>query len=115
MAETKLFEAALGIGTPWHVRDVTFDAKARTLTIAVDFISGSRFGHPEVAGEHPVHDTTVKRYRHLNFFQHECVLEVRVPRVRLPDGSVRQADPAFVGKLAGFTLLPLCHSSCRLH
>ena len=76
MAETKLFEAALGIGTPWHVRDVTFDAKARTLTIAVDFISGSRFGHPEVAGEHPVHDTTVKRYRHLNFFQHECFLEV---------------------------------------
>ena len=105
MAETKLFEAALGIETPWHVRDVTFDAKARTLTIAVDFISGSRFGHPEVAGEHPVHDTTVKRYRHLNFFQHECFLEVRVPRVRLPDGSVRQIKPAFVGRLAGFTLL----------
>ncbi|MHB1662980.1 MAG: ISL3 family transposase [Thermoplasmataceae archaeon] len=105
MAEAKLFEAALGIEAPWHVRDVTFDAKARTLTIAVDFISGSRFGHPEVAGEHPVHDTTVKRYRHLNFFQHECFLEVRVPRVRLPDGSVRQVEPAFVGRLAGFTLL----------
>lgn len=105
MAETKLFEAALGIETPWHVRDVTFDAKARTLTIAVDFKPSTRFGVPGVPGEHPVHDTTVKRYRHLNFFQHECFLEVRVPRVRLPDGSVRQVEPAFVGKLAGFTLL----------
>ena len=105
MAETKLFEAALGIEAPWHVRDVAFDARARTLTIAVDFVPGSRFGHPEAAGEHPVHDTGVKRYRHLNFFQHECILEVRVPRVRLPDGSVRQVEPPFAGKLTGFTLL----------
>ena len=105
MAETKLFEAALGIEAPWFVRDVAFDAPARTLTIAVDFISGSRFGHPEVAGEHPVYDTTVKRYRHLNFFQHECFLEVRVPRVKLAGGNVRQIEPAFVGRLAGFTLL----------
>ena len=28
MAETKLFEAALGIEAPWFVRDVAFDAKA---------------------------------------------------------------------------------------
>lgn len=105
MAETKLFEAALGIEAPWYVRDVAFDAKARTLTIAVDFASGTRFRYPEVAGEHPVHDTTTKQYRHLNFFQHECVLEVRVPRVRLPDGNVRQVDPPWAGKLAGFTLL----------
>lgn len=68
MAEAKLFEAALGIEAPWFVQDVTFDAKARALTIAVDFIPGSRFGHPEVAGEHPVHDTVMKRYRYLNFF-----------------------------------------------
>ena len=46
-----------------------------------------------------------KRYRHLNFFQHECYLEVRVPRVRLPDGGIRQVEPDWAGKLAGFTLL----------
>ena len=105
MAEAKLFEAALGIEAPWFVRDVAFDAKARTLTISVDFKPGTRFGVPGVPGEHPVYDTTVKRYRHLNFFQHECFLEVRVPRVTLPDGNVRQVEPAFVGRLAGFTLL----------
>ena len=51
------------------------------------------------------HDTVTKRYRHLNFFQHECFLEVRVPRVKLPDGSVRQVEPPWAGKLSGFTLL----------
>ena len=105
MAETKLFEVALGIEAPWFVRDVAFDAKARTLTISVDFKPGTRFGVPGVPGEHPVCDTTVKRYRHLNFFQHECVLEVRVPRVKFPDGNVRQVEPPWAGKLAGFTLL----------
>ncbi|MFP4012425.1 MAG: transposase [Spirochaetaceae bacterium] len=33
--------------------------------------------------------TQIKRYRHLNFFQYDCFLEVRVPRVKLPGGSVR--------------------------
>jgi transposase len=32
-------------------------------------------------------------------------LEVRVPRVRLPDGSVRLVEPSWVGQLSGFTLL----------
>ena len=89
----KLFETALGIGAPWYVAGADFNAQARTLTIRVDFATGSRFAVPGVAGEHPVHDTVAKRYRHLNFFQHECFLEVRVPRVGLPDGAVRQVEP----------------------
>jgi transposase len=102
---TKLFEMALGIEGPWYVRDVSFDLAARTLTIFVDFTPGNRFPHPEAEGVHPVYDTTSKRYRHLNFFQHECYLEVRVPRVQLPGGPVRMVEPSWAGKLAGFTLL----------
>jgi transposase len=50
-------------------------------------------------GEHPLHDAVIKRYRHLNFFQHECVLEVRTPRVKLPDGAVRLVTPPFAGQM----------------
>ena len=56
-------------------------------------------------GLHPVHDTVVKTYRHLNFFQHECHLQVRTPRVKLPNGTVRLVEPDFAGRLSGFTLL----------
>jgi transposase len=101
----KLFETALGISVPWYVVGADFNAQARTLTIRVDFAPGSRFAVPGVDGEHSVHDTVSKRYRHLNFFQHECFLEVRVPRVRLADGAVRQVEPPWAGKLSGFTLL----------
>src|ERR1700687_4305054 len=101
----QLFEAALGIKAPWYVQGVDFDAAKRQLTIAVDFGAGSRFALAGFAGEHPVHDTQIKRLRHLNFFQHECYLEVRTPRLRLPDGLVRLADPEWFGQLAGCALL----------
>jgi transposase len=105
MVSERLFEQALGIAAPWAVKEVRFDTAARQLTIAVDFAAGSRFAHPAHSGTHPVHDTQVKRLRHLNFFQHDCHLEVRVPRVRLPDGKVALVEPEWFGRLAGFTLL----------
>ncbi len=101
----KLFETALGIAAPWFVAGVDLNAAARMLTIRIDFAPGSRFAVPGAAGGHPVHDTVTKRLKHLNFFQHECYLEVRTPRVKLPDGSVRQVEPEWAGRLKGFTLL----------
>ena len=103
--QKELFEAALGIHDPWLVRGIDFDTAAKRLTIHIDFIVGSRFGHSKADGLHPVHDTVTKTYRHLNFFQHDCYLEVRVPRVKLPDGSVVQVEPGWAGKRSGFTLL----------
>src|SRR5690606_6978631 len=59
----KLFEAALGVSPPWQVTGADFDLAAKTLTIRVDFIAGSRFALAGVEGQHPVHDTVAKRYR----------------------------------------------------
>jgi transposase len=111
----KVFEAALGITPPWFINNVDFDVVGKTLRIGVDFIAGSRFAVPGAEGVHPVHDTVTKSYRHLNFFQHECFLEVRVPRVRVPEVGVRQVEPDWAGKLAGFTLLfeALIIAMCR--
>jgi transposase len=101
----KLFEAALGIAAPWLVNSVEFDEAARVLTVLVDFEPGTHFAISGHEGTHPVHDTVAKTYRHLNFFQHECHLHVRTPRVKLPNGSVRLVEPEFAGRLSGFTLL----------
>jgi transposase len=101
----KLFETALGISTPWFIQGLDFDENKKLLVINIDFVAGTRFAHPDAEGLHPVHDTQIKRLRHLNFFQHETVLEVRVPRVKLPDGGTRVVDPDWAGKLDGFTLL----------
>lgn len=101
----KLFESALGITDPWFIKSVKFDEAAKTRTILIDFKAGSRFEVSGFDGAHGVHDTVTKTYRHLNFFQHECHLQVRTPRVKLPNGSVRLVEPDFAGRLNGFTLL----------
>lgn len=105
MMTNQLFSAALGIQSPWSVKEVNFDEAKKQLTIQVDFSAGTRFPFPGEPGMHPVYDSQIKRLRHLNFFQHECFLEVRVPRIKLPDGKVRLVEPEWVGKLDGFTLL----------
>ena len=102
---TKLFETALGIAEPWSVSRVDFDEKSKVLSILVDFKPGSQFEVSGHEGLHPVYDTVTKTYLHLNFFQHECHLQVRTPRVKLPNGSVRLVEPGFAGRLSGFTLL----------
>ena len=53
-------------------RGVDFDTARKVLTIAINFVAGSRFAAPGVEGQHRVHDTQTKRLHHLNFFQHEC-------------------------------------------
>src|SRR6218665_3229927 len=101
----KLFEAALGIAAPGSVSSVEFDEKLKALTLRIDFKAVSKFEVSGHAGAHGVHDTQTKRYRNLNFFEHDCHLEVRTPRVKLPNGSIRLVEPDFAGRLNGFTLL----------
>ena len=100
-----LFARALGVSEPWFVDGVEFNEKERRLTVRIDFRRGSRFAHDGDGGAHPVYDTQIKRYQHLNFFQHECHLEVRVPRVQLSDKRVALVTPPWSGRLSGFTLL----------
>jgi hypothetical protein len=111
----ELFAAALGLADPWFVKDVQFDVAKHMLTIKIDFKKGSRFPHAAAEGLHKVHDAEIKRYRHLNFFQHNRYLEVRTPGVKLPDGGVVLAVPDWAGKLSGFTLLfeALVVAMCR--
>jgi hypothetical protein len=67
MVTEKIFEAALGISAPWYIAGLKFEPEKRLLNVCIDFEVGSRFAVPEEAGEHPVHDTVSKHYRHLNF------------------------------------------------
>lgn len=98
-----LFRVALGLEEPWYIESLSFDAEKKRLDIHLCFRRGSRFEIEGVAC--PVHDTVAKEWRHLNFFQHECYLHARVPRVTTPDGRVLMVLPPWSGKLAGFTLL----------
>lgn len=68
----EVFGAALGLVPPWQVVSVEFDKPAGRLDIGLDFPRGSRFACPEPGCANStcrVHDTTEKRWRHLDFFE----------------------------------------------
>lgn len=79
------FEAALGIAASWFAAGVRFDEANQVLTVDFDCAAPSRFAVEGAGGEHRVHDSLTETYRHLSFVQHECVLEVRTPRVNPSD------------------------------
>ena len=82
MRDIDLFQAALGLATPWFVSSSAFDAESKQLEISLDFPAGGRFACPSCGtAECIVHDVKQKRWRHLNFFQHTTILSARVPRI----------------------------------
>ncbi|MGH8297421.1 MAG: transposase, partial [Steroidobacteraceae bacterium] len=103
-----VFGAALGLSVPWQVASVGFDQTAGVLEIGIDFPRGSRFSCPEpgcAEGACPVHDTVDKRWRHLDFFEHQAFLLARVPRVCCPSHGVHLVSVPWARPGSGFTLL----------
>ncbi|MGO9379954.1 MAG: hypothetical protein ACLP29_15595 [Dissulfurispiraceae bacterium] len=98
------FETTLGIEAPWYIRDVVFDMAACKVTVFIDFAADSQFSHHQFEGVYPVYDRTTRRYLHLTSFGHKCILEVQVPRVQLPDGSVRMVEPSWPALHCGATI-----------
>ena len=103
-----VFEQALNIQEPWFIKTIDFDYSKKRLDISLDFRKGTRFEYSTDEGEieqGSVHDTKEKTWRHLNFFEHECYLTARVPRVRKKNDKVEIITTPWEGKMKGFTLL----------
>jgi len=129
----ELFQLALNITDPWQISDLDFDIESKRLDVYIDFKKGSTFSYEyidtktqikketidgkEVETENTIeigretfnnlkaYDTKNKTWRHLNFFEHECYLHARVPRVTLPNGKTKLIKTPWEGLSNGFTLL----------
>lgn len=104
----EVFGAALGLVSPWQVLSVQFDDLLGRIEIGLDFPRGSRFACPESGCANrvcPVHDTMEKRWRHLDFFEHEAYLVARVPRVDCALHGVHLVPVPWARPTSRFTLL----------
>lgn len=101
-----LFSMSLGLQSPWALQAVelkTIDNK-KELHITINHIKGSTFldEHGQACS---VYDTTEKTWRHLNFFEHQCFLHCKVPRIRTSDDKVRLVSVPWSRDGSGFTLM----------
>jgi len=102
----EIFSIALNLQSPWYVKSVELEEGKegkKSLHITLDFTKGSRFSIGEET-DCKVHDTVKRSWRHLNFFEHECYLHCRVPRVKTTKGVCQVAVP-WARSGSGFTLL----------
>ncbi len=101
---TEIFSIALGLHEPWHIKEVIFSKENSQLDIYLDFTRGYKF-KAEDGQKYTAHDTVDRSWQHLNFFQHQCYLHARVPKVKQSDGKVKTQAVPWARKGSGFTLL----------
>lgn len=105
MNANTLFGMALGIGSGWKVVNSELNMQTKHLTLWLDFEPGSEFACPECGDYCPVHDTVQKKWRHLDFWQHQTTLVARVPRTNCEEHGVLQAQVPWARPGSGFTLM----------
>jgi transposase len=106
MRDIDLFQLALSLTPPWEVVSSDFDPAQKRLEIRIDFPRGSVFDCPECGQSAcKAHDTVDKKWRHMNFFQHEAYLNARVPRVKCPKCGIKLVKVPWARPDSGFTLL----------
>ncbi|MEJ5363465.1 MAG: ISL3 family transposase [Desulfosoma sp.] len=106
MKTIELFQVALSLTPPWYVHKITFDPARQVLDIELNFEPGAQFPCPVCGAEGcKVYDSSQKTWRHLNFFQHECYLHARLPRVRCGSCGVKTLNVPWARPGSGFTLL----------
>ena len=73
--EKELFSIALGIAEPVYIEKIKFDSIEGELHIHMNFHPGGRFSCSGCTeADLPVHDTSDKTWRHLNFWQYTHTL-----------------------------------------
>ena len=108
MDQNDLFAAALGLAAPWKVIRTGLESGevgTKFLYLDIEVEVGAKMACPCCGKLCALYDHEVKRWRHLNFWQHATYLSARVPRVQCPEHNVRQVDVPWARAGSGFTLL----------
>lgn len=107
MEEREIFSLGLGLKKPWEVASQYLDTEKNPHELQLELASdrGSLFSCPECGKPCKAHDFKTLRWRHLNFFQHHCLLTAKVPRIRCPEHGVKRIVVPWAREGSRFTLL----------
>jgi len=106
--QDRLFSQALGLNDPWIVvRSALEDGGKGTkfLAVDIDHKPGVKLPCPCCGKECSIYDHLIKRWRHMNFWQHCTFLSARVPRVECSEHGVKEVEVPWARKGSGFSLL----------
>ncbi len=107
MNANDLLTLGLGLSAPWQVvrQVLDMDTKPSELRLEVEAARGAHYPCPECTALCKAHDFAEFTWRHLNFFQHHCLIKARVPRVKCPEHGLLRITVPWARPGSGFTLL----------
>lgn len=103
MNSEQIFSLALGLQAPWEIKAISFKIvdNKRVLEIEIGYLNGS---FVDKQGKSTVYDHRERKWRHLNFFEHECYLICKLPRISSAEG-IKIVEVPWARQGSGFTLM----------
>lgn len=93
----------LGVNPPWRLVDQRLDTSRQPHVLEI--LLEAEFPCPTCGRPCKAHDFKEFTWRHLNFFQHHCLITAKVPRTDCPEHGVKRANVPWAREGRGFTLL----------
>jgi len=103
--EKVIFAQALGLQEPWEIESIRFETENGKLEINIGPQKESNIPCPVCGEPCKPRDFKEKTWRHLDFFQHECYINAKVPRTKCPKHGVLLASVPWSAPRSGFTQL----------
>lgn len=105
MNEYELFKLGLQLTPPWKIENIWMEEEGKKASLHIkidhDFKANAQFD----GKKYSIYDHQERVWQHLNFFQYNCFIHARVPRVKLEDGSIKLIQVPWADKHSRFTLL----------
>jgi transposase len=105
MDAKEIFASGLGISDPWYIDRIELIGEElhKELHIYLEHEKHSRFSYE--GKKYSVYDHQYRIWHHLRFFQHECFLHAKVPRIKTEEGKVKLTEVPWAQPGSSFTLL----------
>lgn len=107
MQTTDIFSLGLGLEHPWKVVEQNLDTSTNPYELHLKIAAGrgALYPCPECGKMCKAHDFLEMSWRHLDFFQHQCILTAKVPRVDCSEHGCRRIEVPWARPGSGFTVL----------
>src|ERR1039457_3040799 len=106
MKDTALYEALLGLQTPWSVKAVELSLEEQRVVVEVELKRGQVWSDPtDNTKRAHFNGWTERQWRHLDTCQFETIIKARVPQLKYSNGKVEELAVPSAERYSRVTLL----------
>ena len=86
---TDALSVLLEVEKPWVLTKIDLHPKNKVIDVFIDFKKGSTFSCMQCDELCSVHDSSFRRIRHLDIFEFQCYLNIRMPRIKCKEHGIK--------------------------